>query len=219
MTSKLTTILIICVAILQSCSQSPFQGNAQKEGQALTSPSTKTIEPSRTPRPSPSPSPTNTAIPPEIIDAAKQSYLAMLSIQINAGLVDEVAERIQYGEFTGYDRYGAMLAVAALIEGAHRSAPQIAPPVSLSGPWDKMQDVHRQTKEIIRAWFNDEINTGEVRTGVAPIINEADNALLEAEQIMSNTFNFDPDTFMHERERILGALPTILEPRVPAFIE
>jgi hypothetical protein len=217
MSHKLGIALVFCAALLQSCSQPTLHEKTQQETQVHAPSSTRTSEPSRTPIPSPSA--TNTIMPSEIAEAALHSYIVILSIQINAELVDEVARRIQSGELTGYDRYGAMLAVSALIEEVHRLFPEVAAPDPLSEPWNTMLDVHERTREIIRAWFNDEINTGEVLQTIAPIIDEADNVLLETQQIMSDTFEFEPAALTRERSRILDSLPKILESRGSSPIE
>ena len=217
MSHKFTISIILCSTILLSCSRLNLQGASQQENQAQTPLSTKILEPSQTPLPSLTP--TNTPVPPEIIDAAKQSYLAVLTIQINAQNMDDVARGIQSGEFVGYDRYFAMLAVMAGVEGVQRSLPEIMPPDPLLQPWGKAADIHEQTREIIRAWFNDEIGLGDVKQGIAPLIVEADEVFLKVEQIMLENFNFDPEALSHERERILDSLPSILKPRGPSRLE
>lgn len=211
MSKKAAIAIVLCATFLYSCSPPTSQETPPQDIQVQTPLSTKTLEPSVTPNPSPSTSPTNTPVPPEISDAAKQSYLAMLMIQINSLLVAEAAERTQSGELSGVDQIGAVLAIAALIEGANQSIPEISPPDTLSKQWDKLVEVHEQTKEIMSSWFNDEIDSGDVLETIAPILFEADNILIEVEQLLSEEFNFDPDELTRERERILTTLSEIFE--------
>lgn len=217
MSYRFTILIILCAGVICSCSRLPFLGTSQPWIQTQTPTTANTPTPSQTPHPSLTP--TSTAVPPEIAEPAKQSYHAIFSIQMNTHHVAEVVERIRSGEFIGYDRYFAMLAVLAGVEGVQRSIPEIMPPGPLLQPWDIAVDVHEQTREIIRAWFNDEIGLVDVGQGIAPLIDEVDDVFLEVEQVMFEDFNFDPDVLNLERERVLDSIPGILKKREPSRLE
>jgi PBP1b-binding outer membrane lipoprotein LpoB len=110
MSRKLACIAVL-VFILVSCSPTVSTETISKSVETPKEIHSSTIEPTSIPSP-PSLMPASTPVPPEISEAAKQTYLAMLLIQINSRLVEEAASRTQAGELTGFDQLGVLLAIA-----------------------------------------------------------------------------------------------------------
>ena len=208
MTRKILAILIM-VLLIPSCSPTEIQDIEQATIEEITPEPTFTTAPTATQSPSPTFTPTSTPIPPELSEAARQTYLAMLFIQIDAELIKEAAVRTQSGELSGVDQFGALLAIAALMEGVDQSLPDISPPESLQEYWSEITEIHEQTKGIMRDWFNEEINSSDVVEEISPLLSSLEQQLSRVENSLADEFNFDVNEITQAREEILESVPEI----------
>ena len=204
-------LITFMFGILTSCSPTEVEGTGDAVVDESRLTPTLISEPTSIPSPSPTIMPSSTPIPPEISEAAKQTYLAMLLIQVESQLVYEAAARTQSGELSGFDQFGALLAIAALIEGADQSIPGISPPESLNAYWMELIEVHNQTKSLLSKWFNEEIDSSDVVESISPVLDTADENLLSVELKLADEFNFDVNEITSEREKVLSSLPEIFE--------
>ena len=209
------TLMILLLVVSTSCggSNTDVSPDSQIVSFSTSTPSPITEAPpapSHTPEPPP-PSSTPSPLPEEISEAIRQTYLAIFLIQIDAQLVEEAASRTQSGDLTGFEQVGALLAIAALIEGVDQSLAEIMPPESLTDHLGDARLVHGQTKSLLAEWFNDEIDSAEVSAGMGPILLDAERVIAGAEQTLAEVFGFDLDQLAEERQETLDSLPDIFE--------
>lgn len=174
---------------------------------AITPSPTSSVTPTPPATPSLAPSP----LPDDLSESIKQSYLAIFLIRVDAELVNEAADRTQSGDLTGFDQVGALLAIAAVMEGVDQSLPEITPPEPLQTYWEEARSVHEQTKEILGDWFNDELDSAEVLIRMESVLLTAEGIIENVEETLARDFGFDLEQLTEERQEILESLPEIFE--------
>ena len=134
---KNIVISVLIVILLTACSSSPTVSIPTETSTPM--PPTLTASPTFTPTPSATytitPSPTSTAtptsLPEELRNALFQTYKVMLFTHLDVELLKQVASRVNKKELTGFDSFGALLAVATLINTVDEAIPQTQPPASI----------------------------------------------------------------------------------------
>jgi len=214
MNRRLAISLCLLTVALFSCSSGDTAPASEQEPQVPiveAKESTSPIEPPTVP-PEPTPEPPPPSVAVEITDEAKQTYLAMLLIQIDAEFLMEAAERTKSGDLEGFEQFGSLIVIAALIKGVDESLPEISPPPNLNTQWADALSVHEQAKSLLARWFNDEMNSSDVTSELGPLLMAIDASLLQAEEIIAAEYGLDPEELSSERDRILESLPEVFMP-------
>ncbi len=201
---RICTSIILCALIAGAC----FPANDQeqiKQNLSTHSYINSTSHPS-TLNPSPTLSLENTTVTPNLHEAARQYYRAMLLVEIYAQFISGTANQTVSGDLQGFDHIVAIQEITELLEESVVFAPDIPPPDSLAEEWKAMLDLHYQIKEIVRLWSSDQIDSALVIDSVSPLILQVDTLLVKVEEKLSEEFNFDTYEVSTEREFIRGLL-------------
>jgi hypothetical protein len=180
---------------------------------------TDTPQPTDTPTPTNTPSPTDTPtptlaptpLPDELADQILDTYEALVFIQTAAELLDEVASRVESGETEGFDKLRSLMVVAGLVGGVNDAVPQMTPPDTLAPAWNDAIAAHDALQEILRGWWEEEIDASQVVVDLEPILADIDAIVADAEEALADEYGFDPSFLTEQRQEILESVSEVFE--------
>lgn len=223
-------ILLVLVALALAASASGCEGTAP-ESPATTQPTstsrptatslptdtsvpTDTAAPTDTPTPTPIPSPTPTtsptALPEDLKEEILETWRPLLVAQMNAGMLLEAAAKVQAGELAGFESLGTLIAISAFVAAVDEALPAIEPMPELQGSWNEMLTVHERTKEILAAWYNDEIDSAQVIEQAEPLVADAESALSSAERVLANEYGVPAEELSAVRQEALQEMRDVI---------
>ena len=180
----------------------------------LTPTATATPEPTSTS--TPEPTSTATPIPAEIKQAVLDAYKIMLFIQIDANMLDDVATKVKSGDLAGFESFGALIVLAALVNAVEEAIPQTTPPELLKPYWDQVLPIHAATKELIAQWYNKEIDSTIVLEEVAPILNQVEQIMSDLDHELASTYGFNAEELNQSREEAIQSMNEIFGTPTPS---
>lgn len=178
-----------------------------------TSTSTYTPTPTNTPTETPTPTatPTITPLPAVVKKQIDSNYITLVFIQSGVELLEETAQRVNSGELEGFEAFGSILVVSVLLDTVDESTTKLKKLDELSEIWPASIDILREAEDILGRWFNKEINSGDVLVEIAPLIEEIDTLLQDAEAILSEKFSVDQDELRQLREETIEDIRAIYD--------
>lgn len=218
-------ILVLLVIILTGCSpattvalpptptSSPVPPTAT-DIPTLTPTATETPEPTSTS--TPEPTPTATPIPEEIKQAVLDAYKIMLFIQVDASMLDDVATKVKAGDLVGFESFGALIVLAALVNAVEEAIPQTTPPELIKPYWDQVLPIHAATKALIAQWYNKEIDSTIVLEEVAPILDQVEQIMSDLDHELATTYGFDAKELNQFREETIQSMNEIFGTPTPS---
>jgi hypothetical protein len=129
---------------------------------------------------------------------------------MNAEMLAETAVRVQTGELEGFESFGTLLVLAAIIEAVDESLPELEPMPELKGLWEEMLVVHERTKEVLSAWYDDEIDSTQVIAEVEPLLADAESALEDAERTLAREYGLPTDELKAVRQELVREMRDIV---------
>jgi hypothetical protein len=220
-------LLVIMVVLLYGCTNAPEETLQAAMGQTPTSTieriitntpnptSTITGTPTRTNTPKPSNTPVPTSTPTTISDSLKeqivQNYTAMVLIQTNANMLMEVAERIDKGELEGFESFGYVLGLAAMVGAIEEVLPEIEIATGLEDYWSESIKVHDSTKDILARWIEEEIDSRIVMEELEIPLERIDEIMTNLEEFLGLAYQFEASELTTMREEIVAEMEEIFE--------
>lgn len=171
---------------------------------------TNTPTPTATEPPTATPSPT--AFPEELKTRILNTYGATVMIQLNAEGTYEIADGLASGELASLEAGLMRLTVVLLVDQVENLIPVLDPPDPLIDPWEDALEVHEQTKDILRRWFNEEIDSEQVVTEMPPILDAAEKAARDAEEAIDRAYDLPAEGLTAMRQEVLREWEAAFEP-------
>jgi hypothetical protein len=175
-------------------------------------PPTETNTPTPSPTNPPTATPSPTALPEELKSRILNSYSAIVLIQLDAEGINEIAAGRVSGELASFQAGIMRFAVAAMIQGVEEAIPELDPPEPLMDAWNDALGVHEATKDVLRRWFNDEIDSEQVLTEMPPILQAAEAAAGDAEEAIERAYAIDAEELRAKREEVVREFETLFSP-------
>jgi hypothetical protein len=181
----------------------------------MPTPTDTPIPPTNTPLPTPTHAPPPTAtftptatpspsrVPVELEDRALRAYGLTLLIQLNAKGTHEIAEGLVSEELSSFQAGVMRFAIASLIQAVEEAISQLDPPEGLVSAWEQALDVHERTKEVMRRWFAEEIDSTTVVEEIAPILADAEEAASDAEEQIARAYDVARAELITKRDQVL----------------
>ena len=117
-----------------------------------------------------------------------QTYGNMVLIQSELGLLHETAVKVRDGELEGFESFGALIAVASLVNAIDENLPQIGPVPPLTETWDEMLAIHESVKDVTARWFNKDIASPEVIEELTPLMADVEEIMSRAEARLTQVY-------------------------------
>jgi hypothetical protein len=124
-------------------------------------------------------------------------------MQLEVEMLNEIALQVQEGELEGFEAFGTLLALSALIEEVDKSLPDVEPLPELRGPWDDLTGIHEEIKGIISRWVNDEIDSSRVVGETNPLLENAESALNQAETVLEEDYDLPSAELTSRRQELM----------------
>ncbi|MFC1996971.1 hypothetical protein ACFLXI_05110 [Chloroflexota bacterium] len=144
-----------------------------------------------------------------------QIYKILLFVQIDANLLKETASRVKSGELEGFESLGVIIAMSALIQALDELIAETTPPDILKSEWDQAIEIHRQTREILKRWWDKEINSTNVLDEISAPLDEIETLMGDIDKELSNNFHFDPAELKQVRDDAIESINVIFETPTP----
>ena len=136
----------------------------------------------------PEPTLTQTPISQDERDILSQAYKIMLFIYLDLNMLSETANKINSGELSGFDAFGALFSQIALINAVDEAIPVTTVPNAITKDWEDATSIHEVTKEIVSKWWNKEIDSGEVMVQVSSYLDVIDKTMKSVEKDLARMF-------------------------------
>jgi hypothetical protein len=209
------SVLIFLIILITSCT--PLSSSPK------VTPTNTPIFPTATPSPSltptlthtPQPTPTLTPIPAEEKEAVIQAYRIMLFIQIGANLLKNTATKVVTGELTGFDSFGAIIALSAFVNAVEEAIPQTKVPSIITSYWDQVLPVHTAIKDILSRWVNKEIDSNIVVKEIDPYLKQIEKIMDSMEKKLASSYGFDAKEMNKTREEAIQSMDAIFSTSTP----
>lgn len=163
----------------------------------------------------PESTPTLTSIPDEIREAILQAYKVLLFIQVNTNLLEETAAKVNAGELTGFDSFGALVAVMAFIKGVDDFIPQITPPDLIKSYWDQAVFIHKEIKGLGGRWFEKEIDSTIVLEEIQPYLLQIDRIMTDLDNDLASHYGFEAKELQQIREEAIQSVNEVFVTPTP----
>jgi hypothetical protein len=85
----------------------------------------------------------------------------------------------------------------------------------LTDTWENALGVHEATKDVMSRWFNGEIDSGQVVAEMSPILQDANVAIGDAENVASRVYDFDIEELKAKREETVSGVRATLGMTTP----
>jgi hypothetical protein len=224
-TKKCVLTMLVLSLVLPSCapdvSTTPTPQQEEEAEVPTVTPTSElpTIipEPTVTPSPTstPSPIPTPTSLPEDVRESILQTYKVMLFVQFNTNLLNETAIKVNTGELAGFESFGALLAVASMVNAVEEAIEEFEPDEMLSDYWRKAEDVHDRTKELVSKWFNQEIYSDDVLEEIDDLLIDIENTLSQVDRDLAEAYGFEQAELKAVRDEMLASLEDIFATPTP----
>lgn len=196
-----TSLIVLLSILLTAC------------GQQQASP-TNTSIPTAPPSNTPEPEPTSTPMPPtptladpsSIPEDVSKNYLALLTLNITAILLEETAESIQSGDSEGIEAFASLITIAALLDPLGEALDQPPATLVLEKAWEDAKRILEAEISITARWFNDEIDSAIVLEELPGLLDEVNDMLQKAERALADEYNIDRSKFEDFREESMEDL-------------
>ncbi len=154
---------------------------------------------------------TGTRMPGTFDDPALRPYRLMLSIQINARLLEAVLQAAQAGQLAGDDLKVAALALAAMTQSIDAELPGPLPPDTLAAAWPAATQAHEQVKAIAARWLTGQIDAAAAAAELAPVQAGLERVLAAADRVVAGVYGMAPGALTDYRHKLVEASASALE--------
>ena len=236
-TLAMIAILITLAIVLSACSRASTEVSAPAEEAALPgasptgaapppteAPPTDTrvpptdtpVPPTETPAPTATGTPTATPTPTALSEALKErimrTYGLITLIQLDAEGANEIAEGLASGELGSLQAGIMRLAMATVIGSVEELIPEFDPPAELADVWEDALEVHEATKDVLRRWFNEEIDSKVVLEEMESILEDAEEAALDAGEAIEDAWPIAAEELGAMRDEVLQEFEELFSP-------
>ena len=173
---------------------------------------TDTPSPSSTPEPTDnaSPTPSATPLPESLREQILETWRPLTLVQANVEMLAETAARVESGELEGFESFGTLIVLASFVEAVDESLPGLEPMPELEGQWNDMVVVHEKTKELLAAWYDEEIEATQVIADVEHLLTDADNAMGQVERILARDYQLPSEELTATRQELMQEMRDII---------
>lgn len=174
-----------------------------------------TMSPAPTHTTTPIPSPTILPISTVEKEAILQSYKVLLFIQIDVNMLEQIATKVNSGELTGFDSFGSIFTLAALVKAVDEAIPQTTVPEIMKPNWDQAISIHDTSKDLIYKWVNDEIISTDVLEKTPSLLKKIDKIMDNIEKELESSYGFDAQELNKTREDAIKSMDDIFATSTP----
>ena len=179
-------------------------------------PPTETPAPTDTPTATatepPTATPTPTALPEALKERIMRTYGLITLIQLDAEGANEIAEGLASGELDSLQAGIMRLAMATVIGSVEELIPEFDPPAELADVWEDALEVHEATKDVLRRWFNEEIDSKVVLEEMESILEDAEEAALDAGEAIEDAWPIAAEELGAMRDEVLQEFEELFSP-------
>lgn len=169
------------------------------------------VEPANEPASASDPTPTVTSLNPTNMEEVEQTYKALVMIQAVAEALGETASRVQNGELEGFESLGAIIAVGAMAKGIEDIMPEIAAPDYLASELRAARSLNNDVRTILGRWMDQEIDSSEVLAELAPLLDEIDSTVTDAEEKLAREAGLDTEKLTETRREAMESVAQAFE--------
>jgi hypothetical protein len=177
---------------------------------------TPTVTATHTPTPTATEAPTGTPSPPalaeELKDRILRTYGTIVLIQLDAEGTNAIADGLASGELGNFEAAIMRLGVATIVQTVEELIPELSPPAELADAWEAALQVHEETKDVLRRWFDDEIDSGQVLEVMQSILRDAEDAARDAEAAIEGAWQIAAEELSAKRDEVLREFEALFGP-------
>lgn len=208
-------ILVLAITACRSAAPTSTPENTDEPPAATTTAPQPEAGPSESADPSPTTPPTAAPTPAviELPEAEREqllsTYKALLLVQINTGLLEDTARKIESGELSGFENFGAVLVTAAMLGASEEAFKELEPSDILKEHWLAAKAIHDQTRELMGRWVDEEINASDVLSEIEEPLVEIETIMTRAESELAERYGIDSSEMKAAREEIMTKMEDI----------
>ncbi|MGD8904053.1 MAG: hypothetical protein PVI67_10850 [Anaerolineae bacterium] len=173
---------------------------------------TATGTPTATATEPPTATPTPTALSEALKERILQTYGVITLIQLDAEGTNEIAEGLVSGELESFQAGIMRLAMATIIGSVEELIPELDPPAELAAVWEDALEAHEATKDVLRRWFNEEIDSKVVLEEMESILEDAEEAALDAGEAIEDAWEIAAEELGAMRDEVLQEFEELFSP-------
>jgi len=209
--------ILFLIIFLTACAASPIVPTVTPTPTVIipTSTSTRTPIPTRTATPTPDPTETPIPLTDAERESIQQAYMMMLFFELDANMLQELAEKVQDEELTGTDAWSSLFTLALLVNVVDESFPNVTVPDLFVPFWDKAILIHEATKDLVARWFNDEIESSTVLEEIPPHLKDIEKIMDDLDKALAKEYGFERDELDQYREEAIVNMNEIFATATP----
>lgn len=205
--------LLALFLLLAACGATPeaSQAPAPTSAPPTVAPSATTAPteaPTETPMPTATTEPTAepTAAPAADTKALEDTYIALVSLDALAALMDDTAAKMQRGEADGFAALATIQLVAEQLQQVKAVLDKGAPTPDLGEPWNQGNLAHSMIGLTARRWLDKEINSADIPGYTAQVRAQLGPAIELVERYLANEAGIPREQLEAARARAIESI-------------
>jgi hypothetical protein len=102
--------------------------------------------------------------------------------------------------------------MATIIGSVEELIPELDPPAELAAVWEDALEVHEATKDVLRRWFNEEIDSKVVLEEMESVLEDAEEAALDAGEAIEDAWEIAAEELSAMRDEVLQEFEELFSP-------